>query len=55
MNETDRPDMHKAPGRSQLSKSDMGALGPNDLTQTNALTRHDRTTRPERTPSHGTT
>ena len=38
--QTGRPDVHKAPGRSQLSKSDTGALGPNDPTRTDALTRH---------------
>ena len=37
--QTGRPDVHKAPGRSQLSKSDTGALRPNGPTRTDALTR----------------
>ena len=53
--QTGRLDVHKAPGRSQLSKYGTGALGPNDLTRTDDLTRHDQTTRPERTPSPGAT
>ena len=47
--QTGRPDVHKAPRRSQLSKHGTGGLGPNDPTRTNALTWGD-TTRPlERT------
>ena len=58
---------NKAPGRSQLSKFDTGALGPNDPTRpertpshgtptrTDAIVPHDQTTRPTRTPSPGTT
>ena len=53
--QTGRPDVHKAPGRSQLSKYGTGALGPNDPTRTDDFTRHDQTTRPERTPSPGAT
>ena len=45
--QTGRPDVHKAPGRSQLSKYGIGALGPNDPTRTDALTRHAQMTRPE--------
>ena len=34
--------MYKAPGQSQLSKYGTGALGPNDPTRTDELTRDDR-------------
>ena len=47
--QTGRPDVHKAPGRSQLSKYGTRALGPNDPTRTNALTRGDTTRPPKRT------
>jgi len=53
--QTGRPDVHKAPGRSQLSKYGTGGLGPNDLTRTNDFTQHNQTARPEQTPSPGAT
>ena len=46
---TDRTCTRHPGGRSQLSKSDTGALGPNDPTRTNALTRHDTARPRERT------
>ena len=52
---TGHPKVHKAPGWSQLSKSDTGTLGPNDPTQTDALTRLDIACLLEQTPSLGAT
>ena len=50
-----RPNMHKTPGWSQLSKSDTGALGPNNPTRARLAgcphpARHDT---PDRMDAHG--
>ena len=47
-----RPNVHKAPGRSQLSKNDTGALARNGPTRPERTPSHE-TARPERAPSHG--